>query len=112
MSLENLEKYREDRKIFIERLKKSLDRHIAKKDMDAWFFNDWSEDNICRCNGKINKYINARIPGKWKITGLYGNGTNVGQGAFWNDEYCLELLLSCYNEEYEEYIDNYCIEGE
>lgn len=94
---------------FIESLKKSLDRHIQKRNLDAWFFNDWSEDNICRKNGSINKYLNSHIPGRWKITHVWGNGTNIGMGEFKNEEYGLNLTLECWDEN-EEYIDTYEIQ--
>ena len=91
---------------FIESLKKSLDQHIQSRDLDAWFFNDFSES---KKNGSINKYLNSRIPGRWKITAVWGNGTNVGKGEFKNEEYGLTLTLECWDE-YEEYIDTYEIQ--
>lgn len=94
---------------FLDSLKKSLDQHIEKKDLDAWFFNDWSEDNICRNNDSINRYLNSNIPGQWKITAVWGNGTNVGKGEFRNEEYGLTLFLECWDED-EEYIDTYDIQ--
>lgn len=91
---------------FIESLRKSLDQHIQSRDLDAWFFNDFSES---KKNGSINSYLNSRIPGRWKITAVWGNGTNVGKGEFENKEYGLTLTLECWDE-YEEYIDTYEIQ--
>ena len=53
---------------FIESLRKSLDQHIQSRDLDAWFFNDFDERGK---NGSINKYLNSRIPGRWKITAVW-----------------------------------------
>ena len=91
---------------FIESLKKSLDQHLQSRDLDAWFFNDFSEN---KKNGSINKYLSSRIPGRWKIAAVWGNSTNVGKGEFKNEEYGLALTLECWDE-YEEYIDTYEIQ--
>lgn len=102
------------REEFITKLKDSLDEHIKNKDLDAWFYN-WFDPKDCYGENKgINRYINSKIPGKWEMTDLEGNGTSVGEGVFWNDKYCLELHLNCWNENdgEEEYIDDYSLEGE
>ena len=45
------------------------------------------------------------------MTALWGNGTNVGEGVFWNDKYDIELHLACFDQN-EEAIDDYQIENE
>ena len=91
---------------FIESLKKSLDQHIQNRDLSAWFFNDFDERGK---NSSINDYLNSHIPGRWKITAVWGNCTNVGKGEFKNEEYGLTLTLECWDE-YEECIDTYEIQ--
>ena len=93
---------------FIAKLKESLDNHVKNQDLDAWFYNDFSEKNYLKKNNEINSYINSEIPGTWKIIAIEGNGTNVGRGVFYNKKYNLKLYLSCHND-YEEFIDNYSI---
>ena len=95
-----------DKESFIKELNESLTKHIADKDLDAWFFNDFA---ILEDNHKINSYLNRRIPGKWYIVALSGNWTNVGQGIFYEPKYDVWLDLSCYDDEYEEFIDDFDI---
>lgn len=111
MAQMELEKYRKERKAFINSVKESLKAHINAKDLDPFFFNWYDKNDRFGENVGINKYINARIPGVWEMTALWGNGTNVGEGVFWNDKYDIELHLSCFDE-YEEAIDDYEIENE
>ena len=91
---------------FIVKLKGSLNNHVKNQDLDAWFYNEFSEKNFSKHNNEINDYINSEIPGTWKITAIQGNGTNVGRGIFYNKKYNLELHLSCWDD-YERYIDDY-----
>lgn len=93
---------------FIAKLKESLDNHVKNQDLDAWFYNDFSEKDFLKHNNEINSYINSEIPGTWKIIAIEGNGTNVGRGVFYNKKYNLELHLSCLNDD-EEFIDDYTI---
>ena len=111
MAQKELDQYRKERKAFIRSVKKSLKQHIKAKDLEPYFFNWYQKDDYFKENKAINEYINSSIPGVWEMTDLWGNGTNVGEGVFWNDEYCLELHLSCFDK-YEEAIDDYYIEGE
>jgi len=93
--------------LFVTELEESLKDHIANKDLDAWFFNDFKDIDRNHSNAKINKYLNDRIPGTWIMTDLFGNGTDVGEGVFYESKYNLKLFLSCLDDEDEDFIDNY-----
>ncbi len=96
-----------NRDAFIEKVKAAMDKAIADKTMDAWFFNS-AEDNR-KEKAAAEKYLNGFLPGKWKFIKLTGNGTNVGEGWFKNDENNVTISLSCDDED-ENYIDGYTIE--
>jgi hypothetical protein len=96
------------REEFYDNVSAALTDVVANKRLDAWFFNDFDSRNPnCKENEEINKTLNALIPGKWKMVALSGNGTNVGLGIFHEKEHDLWLDLACYDEDYEEYIDDF-----
>lgn len=96
-----------NRDAFIEKVKAAMDKAIADKSMDAWFFN--SADANKKEKASAEKYISSFLPGKWKFIELTGNGTNVGEGWFKNMENDVTISLFCDDED-ENYIDGYTIE--
>lgn len=96
-----------DRDAFIEKVKAAMDKAIADKSIDAWFFNSAESDK--KEKAAAEKYIGGFLPGKWKFIEISGNGTNVGEGWFKNVENNVTISLSCDDDE-EEYIDGYTIE--
>ena len=80
---------------------------IKGKKLDAWFFNDFDSEWAGKDNCEINKVLNAVIPGDWRIIDITGNATNVGVGVFYEKNYDMYLELACYDENYEEFIDDF-----
>ena len=85
----------------------ALNNAIANKLLDAWFFNDFDCKWAGKDNCEINKVLNAVIPGDWRIIDISGNCTNVGLGIFYEKNYDMYLELACYDEDYEEFIDDF-----
>ena len=54
-----------NRDAFIEKVKAAMDKAIADKSIDAWFFNS-AEDNK-KEKAAAEKYISGFLPGKWKF---------------------------------------------
>lgn len=98
------------RDAFIEKVRTTMDKAIANKSMDAWFFNSADLDRAERTSAE--KYISSILPGKWKFIEITGNATNVGVGWFKNKENDVTISLSCDNEGEtdNDYIDGYNIE--
>lgn len=96
-----------NRDAFIEKVKAAMDKAIADKSIDAWFFNSAEADK--KEKAAAEKYISGFLPGKWKFIEISGNGTNVGEGWFKNVENNVTISLSCDDDD-EEYIDGYTIE--
>ena len=94
---------------FIEELKNNLTNHINSKDLDPWFFNWFNTFEVLtnKENKEINSYLNKNIPGKWYMVALSGNGTDIGQGIFYEPKFDIYLDLSCYGDE--ESIDDFNI---
>ena len=86
---------------FLDKVKSTMERCIADKSIDAWFFN-WAESDR-KERTEAEKYISSILPGKWKFVEITGNGTNVGTGWFKNKEYGVTIGLSCNDciDEYE-----------
>ena len=99
-----------NRDAFIEKVKAAMDKAIADKSIDAWFFNSAEADK--KEKAAAEKYIGGFLPGKWKFIEISGNGTNVGEGWFKNVENDVTISLSCDNEGEtdNDYIDDYNIE--
>lgn len=96
-----------NRDAFIEKVKAAMDKAIADKSIDAWFFNSADADK--KEKAAAEKYIGGFLPGKWKFIEISGNGTSVGEGWFKNVENNVTISLSCDDDD-EEYIDGYTIE--
>lgn len=105
--LTNISESAANRDAFIEKVKTAMDKAIANKSMDAWFFNSAEADK--KEKAAAEKYIGGFLPGKWKFIEITGNGTNVGEGWFKNVENNVTISLSCDDDD-EEYIDDYTIE--
>ena len=99
-----------NRDAFIEKVKAAMDKAIADKSIDAWFFNSAEADK--KEKAAAEKYIGGFLPGKWKFIEISSNGTNVGEGWFKNVENDVTISLSCDNEGEtdNDYIDDYNIE--
>ena len=53
------------RDAFIEKVRTTMDKAIANKSMDAWFFNSADLDRAERTSAE--KYISSILPGKYAI---------------------------------------------
>ena len=95
------------REEFSAKVTAALTDAIKEKKLDAWFFNDFDCEWAGEDNCEINKALNAVIPGDWRIIDITGNATNVGVGVFYEKNYDMYLELACYDENYEEFIDDF-----
>ena len=94
----------EKRAKFIRNINELLQQTIKNKELEAFFFN-WGE--IDKKEKKFaEKTLNSILNSKWEFISIYGNGTNVGEGWFYNKKYEVYLSLSCYSEN-EDFIDTY-----
>ena len=77
---------------------------VENNAIDAWFFN-WA-DIEAESRAEAEQVLNSLLPGKWRFVNIWGNGTNVGEGWFADDEYDIYIALSSYSDE-EVFIDNF-----
>lgn len=91
---------------FIENLDKALNIIVSNKSLEPYFFNWADADDEGKKDAEDT--LNSLIPGKWRFVHLWGNGTNVGEGWFAEDNYNVYISLACYDD-YEEAIDTFDI---
>ena len=95
-----------NRNEFINSVETALENVINNKSLEAYFFN-WADIND-KDKKEAEDILNSLIPGKWRFVHLWGNGTNVGEGWFAEDNYNVYISLACYDD-YEEAIDTFDI---